>query len=152
MTAMPKTSENADSPDGPWYRDGLRFECTECGDCCTGAPGYVWVNAEEIAAIARRLEISVEEMERLYVRKVGSRKTLIDLAERNWDCVFLDSNTRRCTIYQERPRQCRTWPFWQSNVKTPDTWKHTCEVCPGSGKGHVVPLVEIELRLNTVKM
>jgi hypothetical protein len=37
-------------------------------------------------------------------------------------------------------------------VKTPDTWKHTCEVCPGSGKGHVVPLVEIELRLNTVKM
>ena len=31
----------ADSPE--WYRDGLRFECTRCGACCTGAPGYVWV-------------------------------------------------------------------------------------------------------------
>ena len=21
----------------PWYKDGLRFKCTGCGDCCTGA-------------------------------------------------------------------------------------------------------------------
>lgn len=149
---MPKTTDATDSPPEPWYRDGLRFSCTECGDCCTGAPGYVWVTAEEIAAIATRLAISVEEMERRFVRKVGGRKTLIDLAERNWDCVFLDADTRRCTIYEDRPRQCRTWPFWQSNVKTPQAWRHTCEVCPGSGQGDVVPLVEIELRVNTVKM
>ncbi len=149
---MPNTSDTAEAPDGPWYRDGLRFECTECGHCCSGAPGYVWVNAEEIAAIARRLEITTEEMERRFVRKVGTRKTLIDLAERNWDCVFLDAKTRGCTIYEDRPRQCRTWPFWKSNVKTPEAWKQTCEVCPGSGQGNVVPLVEIELRLNVVKM
>jgi hypothetical protein len=36
----------------PWYKDGLRFTCTGCGDCCTGAPGYVWVNKEEIEALA----------------------------------------------------------------------------------------------------
>lgn len=152
---MPKTPARLDAAQangGPWYRDGLRFECTQCGDCCTGAPGYVWVTAEEIAAIARRLAISVEEMERRYVRKVGTRKTLIDIAERNWDCVFLDVTTRGCTIYEDRPRQCRTWPFWDSNVKTPEAWRHTCEVCPGSGKGNVVPLVEIETRLSVVKM
>ena len=33
----------------PWYKDGLGFQCTQCGDCCTGAPGYVWINAAEIA-------------------------------------------------------------------------------------------------------
>ena len=36
----------------PWYADGLQFECTQCGDCCTGAPGYVWVNKSEIEALA----------------------------------------------------------------------------------------------------
>ena len=36
----------------PWYADGLRFACTQCGNCCTGEPGFVWVNDAEIAAIA----------------------------------------------------------------------------------------------------
>ena len=36
----------------PWYHEGLSFTCSQCGDCCTGAPGYVWVNNEEIAALA----------------------------------------------------------------------------------------------------
>jgi Fe-S-cluster containining protein len=152
MTKDHSTAEQTQESDGPWYRDGLQFECSQCGDCCTGAPGYVWVTAEEIAAIARRLAISVDEMESRFVRKVGTRKTLIDVAERNWDCVFLDANTRGCTIYEDRPRQCRTWPFWHSNVKTPEAWKHTCAVCPGSGQGKVIPLVEIETRLNVVKM
>ena len=35
---------------------GLRFECTQCGDCCTGAPGYVWVNKAEISAWPTRWE------------------------------------------------------------------------------------------------
>ena len=37
-----------------WYRDGLQFECTQCGNCCTGDPGYVWVTPEEIKAIAAK--------------------------------------------------------------------------------------------------
>jgi Fe-S-cluster containining protein len=151
---MPKRPVDpaADSPAAPWYRDGLQFSCTGCGDCCTGAPGYVWVTPEEIAAIAARLAISVEEMERLYVRKVGGRKTLVDVAERNWDCVFLDATTRKCTIYEDRPVQCRTWPFWDTNIKSPAMWKHTCEICPGSGQGALVPLAEIERQARMVKM
>ena len=30
------------APGEPWYRDGLRFQCTQCGNCCTGDPGVVW--------------------------------------------------------------------------------------------------------------
>lgn len=152
MAAKTNTSDAASPAEGPWYRGGLKFTCTECGHCCTGAPGYVWVSPEEIAAIAKRLTISIEEMEKRFVRKVGGRKTLIDVAERNWDCVFLDQKTRGCSIYEDRPRQCRTWPFWESNIKTPAAWKQTCEVCPGSGQGELVPLVEIETRMNVVKM
>ena len=41
--------------DEPWYKDGLKFKCTQCGDCCTGAPGYVWVNQAEVEGIAAEL-------------------------------------------------------------------------------------------------
>src|SRR5688572_15844989 len=99
----------------PWFQDGLRFTCTQCGDCCTGAPGYVWVNQEEIAALARRLNLPVDEFEQKYVRRVGIRKSLTEFP--NGDCVLFDGQARKCTVYEDRPRQCKTWPFWESNVR-----------------------------------
>ena len=44
----------------PWFKDGLRFTCTRCGKCCTGPPGFVWVNDEEVAAIAEYIGESVK--------------------------------------------------------------------------------------------
>ncbi len=127
----------------PWYKDGLRFQCTGCGDCCTGAPGYVWVNADEIAALAAEVQLDIPEFEKLYVRNIGVRKSLKEL-KKNYDCVFLDPQTRKCQVYAARPRQCRTWPFWDSNLRTPETWAHTCEICPGSGVGKLYQLGAIE--------
>ena len=127
----------------PWYKDGLRFKCTGCGDCCTGAPGFVWVNKEEIAALAAAVGLNVDEFEQRYVREIGVRKSLNELDD-SYDCVFLDATTRKCTVYNARPRQCRTWPFWDSNVKSPEAWAATCEACPGSGKGRLYQLGEIE--------
>jgi Fe-S-cluster containining protein len=127
--------------DSSWFKDGLRFQCTGCGDCCTGAPGYVWVNAEEIAALAERLEMDVERFERKYVRRVGVRRSLVEFP--NGDCVFFDGESRKCTVYEQRPRQCKTWPFWDSNLRTPEAWKETCEVCPGSGRGKLIGVEEI---------
>lgn len=136
--------------DLPWYNTGLRFECTQCGDCCTGAPGYVWVNNEEIAAIAKLVGLEPEAFEDQYVRRVGARKSLVEFP--SGDCVFFDGQTRKCTVYDARPRQCRTWPFWDSNLKKPEEWDYTCTVCPGSGKGKLYPLEEIEERRKVVKV
>ncbi|MGE0610650.1 MAG: YkgJ family cysteine cluster protein [Pirellulales bacterium] len=134
----------------PWYRDGLQFTCSQCGDCCTGAPGYVWVNQEEIDALAAEKKVTVEEFEKKYVRKVGIRRSLVEFS--NGDCVFFDGQSRKCTVYGARPRQCRTWPFWASNVRTPETWKQTCEVCPGSGQGQLVPLAQIEQQKAAIRI
>ena len=125
----------------PWFKDGLRFNCTQCGNCCTGAPGFVWVNQAEIEQLAATLSLEVAEFERRFVRQVGIRKSLIEYE--NGDCVFFNNVTRRCTVYNARPRQCRTWPFWDSNIRTPDAWRQTCEVCPGSGQGNLVPVEEV---------
>jgi Fe-S-cluster containining protein len=135
----------------PWYRDGLRFECTGCGNCCTGGPGFVWVTNEEIAALAAAIgEDDLERFERLYVRKIGIRKSLKEFS--NYDCVFLDAETRKCTVYPARPRQCRTWPFWDSNLASPETWQQTCEACPGSGHGKLYQLAEIESQRKVMKI
>ncbi|TWT67654.1 Flagellin N-methylase [Posidoniimonas polymericola] len=140
MPAAPKNSE-------PWYKDGLRFKCTGCGDCCTGAPGYVWVNKAEIAALAAEVELSVAEFERKYIRKIGIRKSLAEYSD--GDCVFFDLESRGCRVYAARPRQCRTWPFWDSNLKSAEAWEETCQECPGSGKGKLYQLDDIEAARKT---
>lgn len=136
--------------DSPWFKDGLRFQCTQCGDCCTGAPGYVWVNNDEIKALADRYQLGMEEFEAKYVRRIGIRKSLVEFD--NGDCVFFDGKGRKCTVYEDRPRQCRTWPFWNSNVATPKAWKQTCEACPGSGVGPLVPLERIVEQLKVIRI
>ena len=135
----------------PWYEDGLRFTCSQCGDCCTGAPGYVWVNRTEIEQIAAAAGVEdIDQFEAMYVRKVGIRKSLREHS--NGDCVFFDPDARCCTVYQARPRQCRTWPFWDSNVRTPEAWDATCEACPGSGRGKLYSLDQIEEQRQTFKV
>jgi uncharacterized protein len=135
----------------PWYHEGLRFKCTQCGDCCTGEPGYVWVTSDEIVALAEAIgETDLQRFQRNHVRKVGVRRTLIE--RENGDCVFFDSEERKCTVYQARPRQCRTWPFWDSNLRSPEAWKETCSVCPGSGTGKLYSLERIEEQRSQIRI
>ncbi|TWT95823.1 Flagellin N-methylase [Botrimarina colliarenosi] len=139
-----------DASKQPWHHDGLRFTCTECGDCCTGEPGYIWLNKAEIAEMAERCELPVDEFEAEYVVTIGVRKSLRERG--NGDCVMLDAESRKCTVYTARPRQCRTWPFWDSNLKSPKAWAETCAVCPGSGKGKLYSIEEIEERRKVIRI
>ncbi|MEO6807603.1 MAG: YkgJ family cysteine cluster protein [Isosphaeraceae bacterium] len=129
-----------DSPETPWYHDGLAFECTRCGACCTGVPGYVWVDAEQIQRLADHLRLSVEDFGRQYLRQVGQRLSLIERP--NGDCVFW-SRSSGCTVYQARPNQCQTWPFWPDNLESPEEWARATRTCPGTGQGQWFSLEEI---------
>ena len=133
----------------PWYQDGLRFTCTQCGDCCTGEPGYVWVSDAELAALAEYRGETVAEVRDLYTRLASRGRTLREKA--NGDCVFYDRKVG-CTVYPVRPAQCRTWPFWESNVATPADWERTCAVCPGSGHGELISAEEITQRLKVIRL
>ena len=128
----------------PWYRDGLQFECTQCGACCSGEPGYVWVDDEEVSAMADEMGLETEAFAKKFVRQVGSQQSLIEYPD--GDCILLDPVTRMCTVYESRPIQCRTWPFWDSTLEKKRDWKETCEVCPGAGKGRLYTLEEIEIQ------
>jgi uncharacterized protein len=112
----------------PWYKDGLRFKCTECGQCCTGTPGYVWVSPSEATAMAEFLKIPVEEFIKKYTRRVGNRRSLKE-HPKTYDCVFLKG--KKCEIYGARPKQCRTFPWWPENLETPGHWEETAARCEG---------------------
>src|SRR5437868_4572601 len=60
-----------------WYSEGVKFQCTGCGKCCTGSPGAVWVNEEEIVALAKLLNISIQEFSKKYIRRLQGRLSLI---------------------------------------------------------------------------
>jgi len=134
----------------PWYHKGLRFQCINCGSCCTGDPGYVWVNKAEIEAIAAALETDVSLFEKHYLRQVGIRKSLVELP--GGDCALFDPETRTCRVYEVRPRQCRTWPFWASNLRTPEDWDKVCRECPGANQGPLVSPADIRDRLELMRV
>ena len=61
-----------------WYADGLRFECTACGNCCTGTPGYVWLSPAEQTEIAACLGIPVKQFKKRYTRLVHGMVSLLE--------------------------------------------------------------------------
>lgn len=134
----------------PWYKDGLRFECTQCGNCCTGSPGVVWIDDEEIQAIAEYLDKPVGEIRLMHTRPVRGRVSLNEYS--NGDCTYFDPKGRGCTIYPVRPKQCRTWPFWNSNLSTEQAWNFIKPECPGAGQGDFVSLEDIEIRRSVIDM
>lgn len=133
----------------PWFHEGLNFTCTRCGQCCTGQPGYVWVNDAEILNIAEFLDVSVEEVIQKFTRRLHGKRSLTE--KPNYDCIFWEAEVG-CQIYPARPTQCRTWPFWESNLRKPSDWEYTKSVCPGSGQGELIPVEEILSRMKQVKM
>lgn len=126
----------------PWYSDGLRFTCTQCGNCCTGPEGYVWFDLDDLQAMADFVGEETGEFLVRYARKVDGQFSLNEIErDGKFDCVFLktDGKTgkRGCSIYPVRPRQCRTWPFWPENLKSRRAWNAAARYtpCPGMVAG-----------------
>ncbi|MDO5309817.1 MAG: YkgJ family cysteine cluster protein [Planctomycetia bacterium] len=127
-----------------WYSNGLRFSCQQCGKCCSGAPGFVWVTDQEIGEMAKEMGISRSEFEVAFVRLIKGRAKSLRERE-DGDCVLLNEETRRCILYKTRPTQCRTWPFWFDNIASQKAWKKTVRSCPGCDRpdGKLYTVAEI---------
>jgi Fe-S-cluster containining protein len=130
-----------------WFAGGLRFECTQCGNCCTGEPGYVWISIEEVGRLARHLRLDPQDVIDRYCRKLDGKLSLRERrnARGDHDCIFLEEQPGRriCTVYPVRPLQCRTWPFWDSNLQDEARWKRAASRCPGIGSGRRYSASEI---------
>ncbi len=112
----------------PWYKEGLYFKCTGCGECCTGSPGFVWLTQEDIKRFSSYFQISEEAFLRKYTRQVGLHISLLE-KETSFDCIFLQD--RKCSVYNARPLQCRSYPFWSAILESKDCWQKEQNYCEG---------------------
>ncbi|WP_417324270.1 YkgJ family cysteine cluster protein [Halarcobacter sp.] len=102
-------------------KDGYDFAfnpkgCDSCeGNCCIGESGNIWISRQEIEYLKNHLNISIEELASKYIEKRGYRYSIKErkLAENNYSCIFFDLEKKQCGIYEARPTQCRTFPFWE---------------------------------------
>ena len=51
-------------------------------------------------------------------------------ARRHRDLPRARAGKALCKLYQARPTQCRTWPFWQEVVESAETWDQAANGCP----------------------
>jgi Fe-S-cluster containining protein len=145
----------------PWYGQGLRFTCSQCGNCCSGGPGYVFISRLELTRLAEFLQKPRRDVIREYCRKVGSRYALKEIRHPRhggYDCVFIKEipadtsaaadkvvqSKRICSIYPVRPLQCRTWPFWEGNLSSQRAWQRAGKTCHGIDRGELFDRARIE--------
>lgn len=125
-----------------WYAKGLRFSCTQCGNCCRnhGDYTYVYLAERDVEAIANHLGLPRRQFLERYCREEDGWVSLRMDAPA---CPFLLEDNR-CGIYPVRPKQCATWPFWEENLER-SVWEGAVqECCPGIGRGPLVPADEVE--------
>jgi Fe-S-cluster containining protein len=123
-----------------WRQVGVRFACQGSGRCCVsrGDYGYVYLTLEDRRRLARTLGIPTRQFTREYCAKTDGYFHLRDTGP---ECLFLEAE--RCTVYEGRPTQCRTWPFWPENMGA-RAWTAIAAFCPGVGQGPVVAVETIE--------
>lgn len=132
-----------------WYSQGLRFECTQCGQCCSGGSGTVEFTYQEAQAMAGALGVTYDDFLRQYAVRRGPTWILRELESpvgEGFDCVLLARDAdglTRCTVHRDRPMQCRTWPFWPENLKSRRTWRQAGRECEGIDQGPNVSYREI---------
>lgn len=125
-----------------WWSEGIRFECQGSGKCCTshGEFGFVFLTLSDRKRFAKYFKISTTQFTKKYCEKTNGVYHLIE-SKTNPDCQFLKNKS--CSVYEARPTQCRTWPFWPEVMNAKSWKKEVASFCPGVGKGKLHTKEEI---------
>jgi len=132
-----------------FWKQGIQFECQGSGKCCVSREGYgyVYVTKDDRRRFAKHLKMPTASFTKKYCVKSEGLFHLVEGSDGN--CVFL--NHKRCTVYEGRPTQCRTWPFWPETLNAKSWSKEVASFCPGVGKGKVWSAEEISEQLEMQK-
>ena len=146
---MPKAPKETQA----WWKDGVQFECQGSGRCCLsrGTHGYVYLTAADRKRLALTLKIPTREFTRMYcsredgwyfIKPEVQAQTREPRPSAVHACRFLEG--KRCAVYEGRPAQCRTWPFWPENMGAKAWDVEVVKFCPGIGKGKLYTSPEIK--------
>jgi len=91
----------------------LKYDCLKCtAYCCTYT--HIPTTKADIARLAKHHGVDVETARQKFTKK-GDKENPRVLRHREDEhfvtaCMFLDQDTRNCTIYKGRPAICREFP------------------------------------------
>ncbi len=90
--------------------------CNDCDAFCCKGEGHVFLDENDIERISNHLHLNREEFLKLYTKRAEyiNRVSLISIKTMGETrCVFLNKDNR-CEIYPVRPKQCKSFPFWEN--------------------------------------
>lgn len=119
----------------------LKYDCLKCpAYCCTYT--HIPTTKEDIIRLAKHHGITPEQAKKKFTKK-GDKENPRVLRHRDDEhfvtaCIFLDPDTRNCTIYEGRPKICREFPtqtrcgyyeflMWEREVQDDPDWVATTD-------------------------
>ena len=90
----------------------LTYDCDKCIAYCCSIYDRVQVNQRDVLRLAKHFRVTPEVATQRFTKTYGKERILRRKADRLFGqaCMFLDQNTRKCTIYNARPLVCREFP------------------------------------------
>ena len=134
------------------FTDSLHFSCIRCSSCCRHEGGYVYLSENDLKLLENMLKMPLAALINTWCRwipYVNFTERLALKEKSNYDCIFWGAN-EGCTVYNARPLQCRTFPFWDHVVCSEDAWKKAALYCPGINNGELHPKEQIEELLRQI--
>jgi Fe-S-cluster containining protein len=95
----------------------------------------VFLSEQDLSRLAAEYQMEYTVFIQMWCRWVAfdQNSERLSLKEKsNYDCIFWKDG---CTVYQARPLQCRSFPFWDSLVCSSHAWQRAGNECPGIGAG-----------------
>ena len=79
--------------------------------------------------MAEVMNLNLEDFANEYVKAAYGRLSLQErLRNGEFHCALFDPYNNRCLVYEVRPSQCRTFPFWEGYR---ENYRKLLELCPG---------------------
>jgi len=138
-----------------YQKQAICFECTQCGQCCSGKESYVFISKAEAESIRRSLKLSVADFKKQYLDKHPDGDLVLAQHE-DGDCIFIEKKVGStpalehksgCQIYKNRPAQCSTYPFWPEILESKKAWLKEGARCEGIDRGKEITVAEIQSAL-----
>lgn len=132
------------------------FNCTRCGKCCADRGPIplvmedleLWAKNRVVANMLPYLKFILtpkKTLDLVFTRQIGNQfEETPEKAEENQDssCPMYNKEKKECTIYENRPLSCRTYPLEFDGQK----FVVVDDECPGIGHGDMTKEDRIKLR------
>ena len=100
------------------------IDCTECGNCCTDLQPQI--RKKDLPGLKKELKLSESEIKSKYLELDEDN----DLRFKDLPCTFLEN--KKCTIYENRPQDCKSYPYLHKKEITTRLFNvvYNYSICP----------------------